>query len=357
MWAMTGMDDPKPSNPQQGQCKPRLSGILAPILMKLAVMGVIFGCVGVVIALLMPKPNYEGRLVGEIGNVHIYAVPLTISEEGLVVWHGGRKLDALPTAPDNPVQQFDLSSSDRQAAGTRHSDLVVDGWSGGMHCCLTRFVFDGPTGALIGKLSLGGSGASRFVPLKRTDPYPAAFLAYDDTSLDGRSEISGTPLAPILVVWRGKNFGLYVEAMKATTPDSPPPYLLGTDFEEARLELATTVSAEAAGTRGDIAKALNQAAQTRLTEMEAAALDPKDARSFVPLIGFLNDYVYKGQAEAGFALVKKAHSTSPDALRVALQTYAEHVRQSQWLADLNGLNDGKLTGLLDQIDRPMKETP
>jgi len=354
---MTGMDDPKPSNPQQGQCKPRLSGILAPILMKLAVMGVIFGCVGVVIALLMPKPNYEGRLVGEIGNVHIYAVPLTISEEGLVVWHGGRKLDALPTAPDNPVQQFDLSSSDRQAAGTRHSDLVVDGWSGGMHCCLTRFVFDGPTGALIGKLSLGGSGASRFVPLKRTDPYPAAFLATDDLTLDGQSELSGTPLAPILVVWRGKNFGLYLEAMKATTPDSPPPYLLKADFQEAQLELATIVSAEPAGTRGDIAQALDQVAQIRLAEMTSAVLTPQDVTSIAPLYVFLNEYVYKGQAEAGFALVEKAHAASPDVLKAALQTYAAQLRRSQWLVDLDRLNDGKLTGLLDRLDGPDSAKP
>jgi glutathionyl-hydroquinone reductase len=117
------------------------------------------------------------------------------------------------------------------------------------------------------------------------------------------------------------------------------------------------VTAEAAGTRGDIAKALNQAAQTRLAEMQAAALDPEDNRSYAPLISFLNNYVYKGQAEAGFAIVKKAHAASPDALYIALQTYAEQVRQSQWLADLNGLNDGKLEGLLDQIDRPMEETP
>ena len=357
MWAMTGMDDPQPSNAQQGQVSPRPTGILPTILMKLAVIGVILGCVGVVVALLMPKPNYEGRLVGQIGDVHIYAVALTSNEERLVVWHGGRKLDAVPTDPATPVQQFDLSSSDRQAAGTRHPDLVVDGWSGGMHCCLTRLVFDGPTGALIGKLSLGGSAASRFVPLKRADPYQAAFLAYDDATLDGQSEISDAPLAPILVVWRGKNFGLYLEAMKATTPDSPPPYLLGTDFEEARLELANTVSAEAAGTRGDIAQALNQAAQARLAEMQAAALNPEDTRSFAPLIGFLNNYVYKGQAEAGFALVKKAHAASPDALSAALQTYVAHVRQSHWLADLNGLNDGKLIGLLDQIDRPVTETP
>jgi hypothetical protein len=357
MWAMTGMDDPPPINQLQGQDSARPSGILSPLLMKLAVIGVILGCVGVVVALLMPKPNYEGRLVGQIGDVHIYAVPLTSNEESLVVWRSGRKLDALPADPATPIQQFDLSSSDRQAAGTRHPDLVVDGWSGGMHCCLTRLLFDGPTGALIGRLSLGGSAASRFVPLKRADPYPAAFLAYDDATLDGRSETSGAPLAPILVVWRGKNFGLYVEAMKATTPDSPPPYLLGTEFEEARLELATTVTAEAAGTRGDIAKALNQAAQTRLAEMQAAALDPEDNRSYAPLISFLNNYVYKGQAEAGFAIVKKAHAASPDALNIALQTYAEQVRQSQWLADLNGLNDGKLEGLLDQIDRPMEETP
>lgn len=354
---MTGMDDPQARNAQQGQVSPRLSGILSPILMKLAIIGVILGCVGVVVALLMPKPNYEGRLVGQIGDVHIYAVPLTSNEESLVVWHGGRKLDALPADPDNPIQQFDLSSSDRQAAGTRHSDLVVDGWSGGMHCCLTRFVFDGRTGALIGKLSLGGSAASRFVPLKLAAPYPAAFLAHDDPTLDGRAEISGAPLAPILVVWREKNFGLYAEAMKATTPDSPPPYLLGTDFEEARLELATTVSAEATGTRGDIAQALNEAAQDRLTQMQAATLNPEDTRSFAPLNGFLNDYIYKGQAEAGVALVKKAHAATPDALSVALQTYAEQMRQSQWLQDLNGLNDGKLIGLLDQIDRPVKETP
>ena len=354
---MTGTDDPPPINQQQGQVSPHQSTILSPTLMKLAVIGVILGCAGVVVALLMPKPNYEGRLVGQIGDVHIYAVPLTSNEESLVIWRGGRKLDALPADPDNPIQHFDLSSSDRQAAGTRHPDLVVDGWSGGMHCCLTRFVFDGPTGALIGKLSLGGSAASRFVPLKRTDPYPAAFLAYDDVTLDGQSEISGAPLAPILVVWRGKNFGLYLEAMKATTPDSPPPYLLAIEFEEAQLELTTTVSAEPAGTRGDIAKALNQAAQDRLTQMQSATLNPEDAKSFAPLTGFLNDYVYKGQAEAGFALVKKAHATSPEALSVALRTYAEQMRQSQWLADLNGLNDGKLIGLIDQNDRPTEETP
>ena len=134
---MTGMDDPQPSIAQQGQVSPRPSGIRSPILMKLAVIGVILGCVGVVVALLMPKPNYEGRLVGQIGGVHVYAVPLTSNKESLIVWHAGRKLDAVPTDPATSIQQFDLSSSDRQAAGTRHPDLVVDGWPGGMQCCLT----------------------------------------------------------------------------------------------------------------------------------------------------------------------------------------------------------------------------
>jgi hypothetical protein len=144
--------------------------------------------------------------------------------------------------------------------------------------------------------------------------------------------------------------------MKATTADSPSPYLLRPDFEEARLELATTVRAETAGTRGDVAKALNQEAQDRLAQMTAATLNPEDAKTFAPLIRFLNDYVYKGQAEAGVAIVKHAHAASPDSLSVALQTYAEQVRQSQWIGDLNVLNDGKLISLLDQIDRPMKQT-
>ena len=354
---MTGMDDPPPINRHKGPTSPRPTLSFPSTLVKLAVIGVIMGCVGVIVTLLLPKPAYEGRLVGQLGAVHIYAVPINADEESLVVWHGGRRLADLPVDPDDPIQQFDLSSADRQAGGTRHPDLVVDGWSGGMHCCLTRFVFDGPTGKLIGKLSLGGSGASRFVPLTREDPYPAAFLAFDDMTLDGQSEISGAPLAPILVVWRGKNFGLFLEAMKATTPDSPSPYLLGTDFQEAQLELATTVSAEPAGTRGDVAQALDQAAQARLAEMQAAVLNPKDARSFAPLIGFLNDYVYKGQAEAGFAIVNKAHADSADALRIALQAYSEQLRQSQWLDDLNRLNDRKLIGLLDQIDSPTLDTP
>ena len=354
---MTGMDDPPPINLQPGPSRLTAAAIFPPILVKLALVGVILGCAGVIVVLLMPKPAYEGRLVGQIGSVHIYALPASANEESLIVWHGGEKRDALSADPSNPIQQFDLSSSDRQAVGTRHPDLVVDGWSGGMYCCLTRLVFDGPTGKLIGKLSLGGSGASRFVPLKRTDPHPAAFLAFDDVTRDGQSEASGSPLAPILVVWRGKDFGLYVEAMKATTPDSPPPYLLGTDFQQAQLELATTLSADLASSRGDIAQALDQAAQTRLANMQAAVLDPQDATSFAPIIGFLNDYVYKGQAEAGFAGVQKAHANEPEAVRAALQTYGARLRQSQWFADLNRLNDGKLIGLLDQIDTPNTGIP
>ena len=354
---MNGMDDHPPSNQQQGPSSPRHTDHFRAILTKLAVTGFILGCVAVVVTLLLPKPVYEGRLVGQIGDVHIYAVPTNADQESLVVWHGGRKLDALPADPNNPIQQFDLSSADRQAAGTRHPDLVVDGWSGGMHCCLTRFVFDGPTGKLIGKLSLGSSGASRFVPLKRTEQYPAAFLAFDDMTFDGQSELSGAPLAPILVVWQGQRFGLYREAMKATTPETPTPYLLSSDFQEAQLELATTVSAEPAGTRGEIAQALDLAAQTRLADMQAAVLDPQDPPSFAPLIGFLNEYVYKGQAETGFAAVRKAHEETPESLRPALVTYATLLRKSQWFDDLNRLNDGKLIGLLDQTDSPKTGTP
>ena len=117
------------------------------------------------------------------------------------------------------------------------------------------------------------------------------------------------------------------------------------------------MSAEPAGTRGDIAQALNQAAQTRLANMQAAVLDPQDATSFAPLIGYLNDYVYKGQAEAGIAAVYKAHANQPEAVHATLQTYGARLRQSQWFADLNRLNDGKLIGLLEQIDTPTPAKP
>ncbi len=354
---MTGMDDPPPISPHQGPSSPRPADHFRIVLTKLAMAGFILGCVGVVVILLLPKPVYEGRLVGQIGDVHIYAVPINPEEESLVVWHGGRKLDAPPADPNNPIQQFDLSSADRQAAGTRHPDLVVDGWSGGMHCCLTRFVFDGPTGKFIGKLALGGSGASRFVPLQRSEPFPAAFLAFDDVTLDGQIYELRTPLAPILLVWNGTRFSLYLEAMKATTPQSHAPFLLAEAFEEAQLELDSAFAVSDEGSKGEVAKALDLAASARLAAMEAAELKPDDATSFAPLIGFLNDYVYKGQAEAGFAAVQKAHVATPEFLHSALMTYATQLRKSQWFDDLNRLNDGRLTGLLDRIDSPTESTP
>ena len=349
---MTGMDDLPPISQQDGQVKPRHKGHLHAILTKLAMVGVVLGCVGVVVALLMPKPDYEGRLVGQIGDIHVYAIPISETEETLVVWKGSRKLAPLKLDQTGPIQQFDLSSADRQAAGTRHPDLVIDGWSGGMRCCLTRFVFDGPSGNPIGKVSLGGSSASRFVPLRRSDPFPAAFLAFDDVTLDGQSFELGASLAPIVVVWNGTRFSLLLDAMKATTAESHAPFLLSETFQEAQLELDSTRALSDAGSKGEIAKALDLAASTRLAAMKAAELDPSDAASFAPVTAFLNDYVYKGQAEAGWAAVRSAHVKKPEALRAALMTYATLLRQSQWFDDLNRLNDGKLTGLLDQIDPP-----
>lgn len=354
---MTGMDNPPPISQHQGPFGPASAGQFRPILTKLAVIGFILGCVGVVVTLLLPKPAYEGRLVGQIGDVHIYAIPTSESEEALIVWRGGRKLDPLALEPNNPIQQFDLSSADRQAAGTRHPDLVIDGWSGGMHCCLTRYVFDGPTGNFIGKVALGGSGASRFVPFQRTDPFPAAFLAFDDVTLDGQSFELGTPLAPIVVAWNGKRFSLYREVMKATTPESHAPFLLAEDFQEAQLEVDSALAPSETGSKGDVAKALDLAATARRNAMETADLNTKDATSFAPITGFLNDYVYKGQAEAGIAAVQKAHARTPEALRAALQTYGMLLRKSQWFDDLDRLNDGRLISQLDQFDTPGTPKP
>jgi hypothetical protein len=357
MWAMTGMEEQPPNSQHSGPIRPASAGRFRPILTKLAVIGFILGCVGVVVTLLLPKPTYEGRLVGQIGDVHVYAIPTAESEEELIVWRGGRKLDPLPREPSNPIQQFDLSSADRQAAGTRHPDLVIDGWSGGMHCCLTRYVFDGPTGNFIGKVALGGSGASRFVPLQRTDPFPAAFLAFDDVTLDRQSFELGAPLATIVVIWDGKRFSLYRDAMKATTPESHAPFLLAEAFQEAQLEVDSAPALSETGSKGDVAKALDLTATARRNDMEAKVLNPNDATSFAPITGFLNDYVYKGQADAGFAAVQKAHASTPEALRVALQTYTTLLRKSQWFDDLNRLNDGRLISLIDQIDTPATPTP
>lgn len=349
---MTGMDDPPPISQQHRQEKPPRKGHFQAILAKLAMVGFVLGCMGVVVTLLLPKPDYEGRLVGQIGDIHAYAIPTSETEETLVVWHGSRKLAPQKLDQIGSIQQFDLSSADRQAAGTRHPDLVIDGWSGGMHCCLTRFIFDGPSGKPIGKVALGGSSASRFVPLGRSEPFSAAFLAFDDVTLDGQSFELGASLAPIVVAWNGTRFSLFLEAMKATTAESHAPFLLSDTFQEAQLELDSTVELSDAGAKGDRAKALDLAASTRAAAMAAAQLDPSDATSFAPLTEFLNDYVYKGQAEAGLAAVRNAHVKTPEALRAALMTYATLLRQSQWFDDLNRLNDGKLAGLLDQFDPP-----
>lgn len=354
---MTGMDDPLPLSQQQGPKRLKPARQFRAYLPTLGSIGVMLGCVGVVVTLLQPKPAYEGRLVGEIGDVRIYAVPTAESEESLVVWRGGKKLALRPKATENPILQFDLSSADRQAVGSRHPDLVVDGWSGGMHCCLTRFIYDGPTGKFVAKLPLGGSGASRFVPLPRSDSFAAAFLAFDDVTLDGESLRLGTYLPPILLVWKGTSFGLYLDAMKATTPESHAPFLLAEAFEEAQLELGSGLQVTESGSKGDLAKTLDLTAAARKTAMEAAALDPSNATSFTPLFGFLNEFVYKGQAAAGFTAVQNAQAATPEALRTALITYATLLRRSQWFDDLNRLNDGQLLALLEQIESSAGAAP
>lgn len=354
---MTRMEEPTAINAPQGSLDRKPERQIPAILTKLALIAVILGCTAVVITLLLPKPAHEGRLVGEIGAVRVFAVPTGENQEALVVWRGGRKLETLAQDSNAPVQQFDLSSADRQAAGSRHPDLVIDGWSGGMHCCLSRYVFDGPSGKLVGTISLGGSSASRFVPLNRTDRFQAAFLAFDDATLNGQAPELAAPMAQIVVVWNGSDFSLHLEAMKATTSESHAPFLLAEEFQEAQLELNSIGEIIDAASKGDLAKALDNAAMARLKLMEQAILNPSDATSFAPLYSFLNDYVYKGQAQAGFAAVRKAHAAEPKALGAALSTYAANLRQSQWFEDLDRLNDSKLHGMFDEIDRQAAPTP
>lgn len=316
---------------------------------NIAIIAIIAGCIGTVVTILVPKPAFEGRLVAELGDVRVFALSISPFEEELAVWRGRGRLSALPADPNLPVQQFDMSSNNINASGTHHADIVVDGWSGGSHCCLTRLVFDGPTGKLLGRLNLGGSGASRFVKLDRTGPYPSAFLAYDDLTLDGQNIEQGQPLAQVVLILKDGRFGLYQEAMKATTPESPPPYLLREVFTQAQLEIDAATENHASGPRGDLAQELAQAALARRTAMASVVLDPDRPESFAPVAAFLNEYVYKGQAEAGFEAVRRALSAQEKALNPALSSYADQLSRSQWIEDLDRLNDSRLKPLIDGL--------
>jgi hypothetical protein len=76
-----------------------------------------------------------------------------------------------------------------------------------------------------------------------------------------------------------------------------------------------------------------------------------------PNPAFLNEQIYKGQASSGVQTVLEAHKDAPDAAAAALRYYFSVLKQSRWLADLNKLNDGGLTTLIETYSNSPQNGP
>jgi hypothetical protein len=293
------------------------------------------------------RPQEPGRELGTAGEVRLVAKAARDGET-MEVWRGAERLSRLGVADTGRFQRFEMTSDSVNVGGGPAADLVVYGWTGGMHCCITHFVVDGDTGALLGRIEQGDGDPASFVAPERGSAGQAVMPLWDDAGQGQYGPEYSSPLGRVLVSWRGTGgFGLDAAAMKASGPDAPPafwatnPALVQALIDQG-IEADFLPESPKAG-RGGMSRAYLAWLERLERELGSATLVAEDAGSFVPLARLLNAYVYKGQAAAGVAEVRRIAGGQGEALEAGLRHYFAVLGQSRWFADLDRLNGGALT--------------
>jgi len=293
-------------------------------------------------------PATAAQKLGELNGFGVYAVPksedmqgLEIRKDGKVVWAG----------PEGDFVRVELVSTDVDVGGGPKADIIAYGWTGGASCCLEYVAFsieDG--GKLLGTIPRQGGDTRTFVRSKVVGLPQAVLPSYDLSANGAYGSMAGSPLPRVFISHDGKRFALDAGRMKASAAEKPPafwtidPQLVNTIAQEA---LEDDFQPPAASASIDDAYAAWSNAR-----IEAAAsdelLDAADPDTFVTPALVLNEYVYKGQAAAGVAAVEKAFAERPGLATAIFKKYFTVLTDSQWLEDLDRMNDGGLKPLLVQ---------
>jgi hypothetical protein len=339
--------------------------ILSLVLVCALVVATVFG-----IWHLQPKQIPQGRPIGEVGKVEAFASPVGTSGEGLSVWRNGHKTFELSEREAVGIERFELSSTDVDVAGSSDPDLVLYAWTGGAHCCFSQWLFDGRTGRKLGKFDIGNGDPTPFIPTQAKGLARAVSVNVDDVTAFKFGAYSETPMARILVVWDGQRFALDLKRMKAATADSPPSYYVAepdladvvplTNFDAGIDETTPPAASKPSlNVRGERARTYQNWMVGLEARMLETKIDANDPASFGPMTSFLNEQIYKGQGRAAVAKIDEAFKDRPDEKRLALKTYGAVISQSRWINDLNKLNDGLLTNLIEamQSENPAVSAP
>ena len=319
---------------------------------------------------LRPMEPPTGRPIGAAGSVQAFAVPADptgkSAGEGFRVWRKGRLTYQLPAANAAGYERIELSSNDVDVAGNAAPDLVLYSWTGGAHCCFTQILIDGSSGKFLGEFETGNADPVPFIPTKAKDLARAVLITYDDVTAYKFGSYAESPMARIGVIWNGHHFTLDTARMKASLPGSPPAFFIAEpeladvsslgvqDFgqDETTPGVTGDVPMDSA-IRGDRAKSYQTWMDNEEARMTTTPLVAGDLTSFGPMAAFLNERIYKGQADAGVATVKSTYGSTPVLRDEALAYYFSVLRQSRWYEDLNHLNGGQLDALASKLTSPL----
>jgi hypothetical protein len=312
---------------------------------------------GTAVWLLGPGRGHDGRPLGETEGLKLVA-RASAGSEVAEVWQGASLVTRFGDATPVRYERFELAADPVDVGGGPAPDPVVFGWSGGHDCCITHFVLDGDTGALLGTVEQGNGEPSAFVmpgAAGGTGTH-AVMPLWDDVTIGQYGTAAQAPMGRLVVAWRGGRFALDRGAMLASAPEAPPewwqqyPGLVGAVIGQDGSGDFVPESGTPDG-RGGIGRAYRTWLEGLTRELERAQMDGADPASFVPLARLMNAYVYKGRVRAGLDAAHAAGGADPEALEAGLDHYFAVLAESRWFGDLDSLNDGQLTAQIDARGR------
>jgi hypothetical protein len=373
-------DGREPDQPAPPDLARLIAGVVAFGLLMLGGLGVL---------MLGPNVAPDEQPLSSSGDVVAHVIMRPDASQALLVRRGN--VDAITVGEDGQFVKFQPTARPADVNGDGRRDLAIYGWTGGMHCCFTHFIFDGVTGAVLGSFEQAGDTPAQLVRLR--DEQERAVLVIDDTAsrdlLETGADQDGSMIEPpwptsraIAVVGWNRTAGrltLDRDLMAAGGPDLPAPYW------QSQPDLAQAVTAKTGAEgfepprgllqRGELARSYKTWLDTLQAAMIASVGSPSPAVE--PVRAYLDEMVYKGQARAAIAQIyaatraarPPASDPSPATMpapapgeavellqpsqaapggdmnvtEAIVVSYLRDIRASPWFADLDTMNGGALS--------------
>lgn len=198
--------------------------------------------------------------------------------------------------PAQPEYKVPLVANGSDLTGEGHPDMMITSWSGGAHCCFTKYIYElEPKLRLIAKIDDGDLDLGHFEDLDHNQHY---FYMTGDIWSYWPQSFLGSVSHDVILRWNGKKFVLDLDRMKA-----PPP-----TPEHWQAEL----------------KAIDDAVKNHVNSVEMGQV------LWNPAL----DLIYTGHSDLAWKLVREAN---PKALRgdyPDLGEFCSHLKDSRFWPEL-----------------------